>query len=375
MKAPEKRILFIITHLELGGAQKQLLTLIRNLDHSRYRLYLCAGDYGYLKEEFLNLPNLKVKPIKELVRNINPLYDVIAFLKIYLYIKKNKFDIIHTHSPKASFLGRWAAFLAKTRNIIYTVHGWPFHKFMNPLSYHLYLYLERLTAKITKRIIVVSNADLAIGIKKKIAGPDKLFLIHYGVDIKLWEDIFLKRKQSLSSKNLVVNVSSLKPQKDLASFLEMVRLVLDKKSQLKFSIIGDGPLKRYIQKTIRKKGLQNHISLEGWNKDISPAFCQASLVVLTSLWEGLPLVIIEAVIAGIPVVVTDTGGVLDIVENLGNGIVVGPKRIKELYQAVINILDNYNEWTRRIENHRKSSRLSYWSQERMIEETKKLYHP
>jgi glycosyltransferase involved in cell wall biosynthesis len=369
----KKRILFIITHLELGGAQKQLLSILKSINQAKYIIHLITSDKGYLKEEFLRLSYIKLKLIPQLKRRINPLLDTIVFFKIYFYIKRNRFYIVHTHSPKASILGRWAAYFAGTKNIIYTVHGWPFHKFMNSFSYYLYLFLEKLTAKITKKIIVVSKADFRIGIEKKIASPDKLILIHYGVDIGLWESIFLKRKEWLPSGNLIVNVSSLKLQKDLYSFLEMAKLILNKKRQLRFFIIGEGPLKKQIMKAIKKCGLENHVFLKGWAKDIFSLLSKASLLVLTSLWEGLPLVVIEAVIAGVPMVVTDTGGVLDIVENHHNGIITQPKQIQKLSEAVIMILDNYNEWRKKIENHRKNLNLLHWSQERMIEETESIY--
>ena len=139
----KKKILFIITYLELGGAQKQLLYIIEGLDKSKYEVYLYAGGRGYLKRYFLSLSSVDVKLDFFLIREINPFFAAAAFLKLLFFIRKHKFDIVHTHSPKASLLGRWAAYFAGVRNIIYTVHGWPFHKFMNPIAYNFYLFLDR----------------------------------------------------------------------------------------------------------------------------------------------------------------------------------------------------------------------------------------
>ena len=180
----KKKILFIITHLELGGAQKQLLSLINNLDRDKYSLYLCAGNNGYLKKKFTNSHFLKVSFIAELVRRISPFNDFAAFFKLYFFIRRNRFDIVHTHSPKASILGRWAAYFAGVRNIVYTVHGWPFHDFQNPLIRCAYIFLEKLTAFITKKIIVVSSSGLREGINKKVSFAGKFVIIHYGLDIK-----------------------------------------------------------------------------------------------------------------------------------------------------------------------------------------------
>ena len=139
----KKKILFIITHLELGGAQKQLLSLIENLDRDKYSLYLCAGDDGYFKSKFKAVAFLKVYFVPELVRRISPLNDLIVFLKLYFFIRKNGFDIVHTHSPKASILGRWAAYLSGVKGIIYTAHGWPFHDQLNQLLAKLYFFWRR----------------------------------------------------------------------------------------------------------------------------------------------------------------------------------------------------------------------------------------
>jgi len=367
------RILFIITHLELGGAQRQLFYILKNLDKDKYFLYLYAGNRGYLKRDFLNLSHIKVKLSSSLIREINPFLDAVTFLRLLFFIKNNRFDIVHTHSPKASILGRWAAFLLGVKNIIYTVHGWPFHKFMNPFMYTFFLYLERLTAKITKRIIVVSKADLKIGIDKKIAPQDKFNFIHYGVDIEKMERTFLKRKDELYSKELIINISSLKHQKGLYYFLDTAKLIIAKRNKLKFLLIGDGPLKNHIKKAITSYGLKNYVYLAGWVDDLSRIFSKTSVLVLTSLWEGLPLVVLEAIIAGIPAVVTNTGGLLDIVENYRNGIIVKTRDTEKISKAVLQVLDNYDQWCRMIKSYRKNINLYYWSIERMIKDVSNLY--
>jgi len=362
-----KKILFIITHLELGGAQRELLLLIKNLDPKKYKLFLLAGDYGFLKEDFLKISHLKVYLIKELKREINIFYDIFAFIKIFLYIKKHKFDIIHTHSPKASFLGRWAAFFAGCKNIVYTVHGWPFHKFISPVSYYLYLFLEKLTAKITKKIIVVSKKDLNEG--KKITPISKLKLIHYGIETNIFEKVFKER----NSNNFIITVSSLKPQKGLKYFLNMAEEVLRVFTDIKFYILGDGPLRKKIKRLIKKKRLDKNVFLLGWQRDITYFYKKTIIFVLTSLWEGLPLSVIEAVISGIPLIVTNTGGVLDIVKNKKQGLVVEFKDIKNLGKICVEMLKNIDEWNRIIKKERERLNTEYWSYQRYIREIEMLY--
>ncbi|MFH1519714.1 MAG: glycosyltransferase family 4 protein [Candidatus Omnitrophota bacterium] len=368
-----KKVLFVITHLELGGAQKQLLSLIKKLDPDEYSLYLCAGDCGYLKEEFVNFSRLNLKLIPELTRRINPIYDFIAFAKLYFYIRRNKFDLIHTHSPKASVLGRWAAFFAGSRNIIYTVHGWPFHRFMNRLVYRLYFILEKVSSLITKKIIVVSQADFTVAVVKKVASIRKLTLIHYGVDVESFKKIYEERKNFSARETSVITVSALKAQKGLNHFLQIASCLSGELPRTKFYIIGDGPLREQLKKRIKALGLEQKVILTGWNKDVYPFYHKASLFVLTSLWEGLPVALIEAVISGIPVVITNTRGVLDIVENNKQGKVVELDDLERMPVICKDLLRNYKHWNKIVKQERENINMSYWSQARMIQETEKLY--
>ncbi|MBL7069179.1 MAG: glycosyltransferase family 4 protein [Candidatus Omnitrophica bacterium] len=372
MSAHKKKILFVITYLELGGAQKQLLSIIKKLNTDKYSLYLFAGDSGYLKEEFKQIPYLEKKLIPELKRSINPVDDIKVFFKLYNYIRKERFDIVHTHSPKASILGRWAAYSAGVKNIIYTVHGWPFHKFMPRALYWFFLFLERLTANITKKIIVVSKGDLKIGIDRRIAPEGRIILIHYGVDIKMLDDIY-KRRKKRRLNDMIINISSLKRQKGLSYFLKSAKSISDKNGNPQFFIIGDGPLRQSLERDVEKEGLGDRVNIEGWVGDISGLLSNASILMLTSLWEGLPLCVIEAALAGVPMVVTDTGGSLDIVANNRNGIVVRPGSAEELSRAALSILGDYKRWISVIEEERKNLDISYWSCERMLDQLDNIY--
>ncbi|MFH1504486.1 MAG: glycosyltransferase family 4 protein [Candidatus Omnitrophota bacterium] len=368
----KKKILFIITHLELGGAQKQLLSIVNGLDNSQYLVCLFAGKQGYLQEKFLKSSFFQVRLIPQLVRNINPVYDFIAFLKLYFYIRKNKFYIVHTHSPKASILGRWAAYFAGVKNIVYTVHGWPFHGFMNSAGYYLYLVLEKITAKITKKIIVVSNSDLQKGVKNKIAKAEKFSLIHYGIDIDKFENVYKERKK-LKPKNTILTISALKPQKGLFYFLGAAKMLLKENPKLNFIIAGAGPFKKKIEKRIRLLGLSNKVRLEGWVDNIEELFKKASVFVLTSLWEGLPISLIEAVSSGVPIVVSDTEGLRDLVKDKQQGFIVQPGDSKIVKEKCWQILKSSEDWSRVIEVNRNRINLSYWSEKRMIKEIEGIY--
>ncbi len=367
----KKKILFVITYLELGGAQKQLLSIINRLNPQKYSMHLCAGANGCLKKEFFRVKSLRIKFIPQLVRQISLVNDLIAFLKLYSYIRREHFDIVHVHSPKASVVGRWAAYLAGAQKIVYTVHGWPFHRFMNRFVYYSYLLLEKASARITDKIIVVSNADFNIGIKQRIAPKEKIVLVHYGVNTFIYEKVYFQRKVSYPLS--IVTVSALKKQKGIFDFLSVADKLLKKSPTLNFVIFGDGPLRETIEKKIGALNLTGKVELKGWSCELSNAYQEAGIFLLTSLWEGLPVALIEAVLSGVPVVATNTGGVLDIVNNGKQGVILDCRAIGKIVDTCWNILKNYEEWSTIINNGRPRIDLSYWDRERMIKEVENIY--
>lgn len=367
----KKKILFIITYLEMGGAQTQLLRLVKNLDQRKYEVYICAGRQGYLAGDFSQVEGLTLYFVPHLVRCIHPLYDFMAFFELYRYIRRHTFDIVHVHCPKASMLGRWAAYAAGVRNIVYTVHGWPFHAYMNPLARFLYKFLERLTARITKKIIVVSQYDRDRGVAGFIAPPNMFSLVHYGIDVIEFQKT--RGEHAVSRFPAVITVSSFKPQKGMCYFLAAVKNILKVYPDSRFIVIGDGPGRRRFEDAVRKNKISRSVSVTGWQRDISVFFHQASLFILTSLWEGLPVSLIEAVIAGIPVVVTDTGGVRDIVVQGQQGIIVPRADVSALEAACIEMLRDYESWRTIVSSRRKGIDSDCWSVARMVGKVSLIY--
>ena len=153
MKIKKLRILHIITQLELGGAQKNVLDIIRLLDKDRYTVYLVSSNKGTLVKDALGIPGVKTVSLSSLKRPINPFADLVTLFKLTFLLKKEGITLVHTHSSKAGILGRWAARLAGVPVIIHTIHGWSFHNHLNFPTKSLYTFLERTTAKFTDKLI------------------------------------------------------------------------------------------------------------------------------------------------------------------------------------------------------------------------------
>ncbi|GAH03767.1 unnamed protein product, partial [marine sediment metagenome] len=212
-------ILHIITKLELGGAQKSTLHIIDLLNKDRYNLSLISSNAGILIPEARSIPQIDLSLLSILKRAVDPVKDFFALVSLIKLIKRKKFDIVHTHSSKAGILGRWAAKLAGVPVVLHSVHGWGFHHRQNPLTRRLFIYLERITAKITNRLIAVSQSDIKGGLNARIGTEDKYTLLRYGISLQKFigcQADIKKKKEELGIKTdspIVGMVACFKPQK------------------------------------------------------------------------------------------------------------------------------------------------------------------
>ena len=368
-------LLYVITKLELGGAQKQLLSLITNLDRERYNLSLITARDGFLVESALSIQQLTLVRSKFLERSINPVKDFLVFCQIYNFIRKHKIDIVHTHSSKAGILGRWAARLAGTKYIVHTVHGWSFNDYQNPFWSKLVIWLERLAALITHRLIVVSDRDLQKGLVNRIGCKDKYKLIRYGIDYQAFsqknED--LRKELKLNPTDLLVGmVACFKPQKSPQDFIMLAYLVNQVMPETKFLLIGDGVLRRKIEFLIAKFHLEAKVFLTGWREDIPRVLSAVDIFVLTSLWEGLPVSVLEAMAASQPVVATDTGGIAEVVIREKTGFLLSPGDIKGMAEKLIRLLKDEN-LRKRLGHDARDSLRDNFTIENMLRNTENLY--
>jgi glycosyltransferase involved in cell wall biosynthesis len=336
-------ILYVITKLELGGAQKQLLSLIQQLDKERFQPFLFTASEGLLIPEALSVRNLILKRSRWLERPINPLNDLLALIELYVFIKRNKIAIVHTHSSKAGILGRFAAHLIKVKVIIHTVHGWSFNDYQpSPIRY-LFIRLERFVAKFTRRLIVVSSYDMRGGLENRIGNESKYIIIRYGIkhtDFGII-DHGIRGELGINPQDLVVGmISCFKPQKSPQDFISLAYLVNQNLPEARFLLVGDGVMRKHIEKLVCKFSLKKNVIFTGWRKDIPRILSAIDVFVLTSLWEGIPVSILEAMASSKPVVATDTGGVAEVITNEKTGFLVVPGDTKTMSKRLMALLND-----------------------------------
>lgn len=379
------KVVRIITRLNIGGPAMHVILLSSSLNSSGlYKdILVCGrvseseGDMNYLAKE----KGVRPLVVPELVRDIDLKNDFKAFLKLLAIIKKEKPDIIHTHTAKAGALGRLAAIFAGVPVKIHTFHGHIFDGYFSPGKARFFLYVERFLALFTSRIAVVSDRIKdEIVHELKVTNESKGVVIplglEFGILLKCEEKKGLfRRKFSLPEDAMLVGiVGRLVPIKNHRMFVDAARVILnkDKAPCVKFLIIGDGELKSSLEGYVKSLGLEDHIIFTGWVDDLASVYAGLDIVALTSLNEGTPVSLIEAMASAKPVLATDVGGVRDLIQEGKNGLMVDTNDVNDFANKLLRLIEDY-ELRRRLGEYGREYVIQRYSDDRLVKNIKNLY--
>jgi len=339
------KILRIITRLNIGGPAIHAVLLTKGL---RFKTQLVTGSVGEGEGDMSYLAEEKgVRPIliPELGRKIRWRDDIVAFLKLYRLIKKEKPDIIHTHMAKAGTLGRLAGIVAGVPIRIHTFHGHVFQGYFNPLATKLFIIIERVLARFCQRIVTISPAQYhQLCYDYKIAPRDRFVLIPLGFDLAPFLNSEtqagrLRKELDIPLETYLIGIiGRLTPVKNHRLFFRAAREVLKREPEVKFLVIGDGELREELNAFVKKLGIEEKVIFLGWRRDMDLIYADLDVVVLTSINEGTPVTLIEAMASAKPVVATRVGGVPDVVKDGVNGILVPPEDAAGLAQGMLKLL-------------------------------------
>ena len=313
---PVHTICHIITKLELGGAQEVALYTVSHLDRTKFISILVAGPGGLLTDEASQLPGVRTIIVPFLGRQIHVISDLLALFKLMVLFRRLRPSIVHTHSSKAGILGRWAAWFAGVPVIVHTVHGFGITPAQSRWFQRLLILLERMTGWVTTHWVTVATVDAGRGREWGLFHSN-VSVIRPGIDPLPFQQALEPavrrriREEFGAGDNhyLIGAVACMKPQKAPEDFLSVAQRVCEQVPQARFVMIGDGELRPRVEALIRHYGLHDRVALAGWRRDIDRAMNSLDALLLTSHWEGLPRVILEATCAGLPIVATDVGGV------------------------------------------------------------------
>lgn len=363
------KILYIVTAAEFGGAPLHVLQLMEHMKKQGHMVGLVAAPEPRLMQEAKSLA-VQVFPNPHFVRPVKPYKDIRALKPVFQAIKAFQPDLVHAHSTKAGYAARLSSAILR-KPVIFTAHGWAFTEGRSPWSRRLLSLAERLAAKVTTKIICVSEHDLRLALQFNVARPDQLVVIHNSIDPQPFlqaDGAKIRQQLELEETPVLIFVNRLAPQKDP---LTLVKAIRDLPS-VKLMMVGDGSLRSEVERFIHDNGLASRVILTGKRWDIPNLLAASDVFVFSSRWEGLPYAIIEAMVAGLPVVATRVGGVPELVEDGITGFLVPPKDPKALAEAIQKLLDDPDLRCRMGQAGRKKA-LKEFTLERMLVETQRVY--
>jgi glycosyltransferase involved in cell wall biosynthesis len=337
------RVLRIAGRLNIGGPSFHTILLTQLLDTGRYESMLAVGSVGAREGDMTDFATDRgVAPyeIPMMRREVRPLLDVVALWHLYRLMRRFRPTIVHTHAAKAGALGRIAAILARVPIVVHTYHGHVFHSYFGPFRTRAYLAVERLLARATDQVIAVGPL-----LRRDLAGygfdrGNRLTTVLLGLDLQQFlapdsDGVGLRRELGLGDGVLLVGiVARLVPVKDHVTFLAAAARVLGSGVRAHFLIVGDGDLRSDLELAAQRLGIAPHVSFLGWRHDLPSVYRALDIVALSSLNEGLPVAVIEAMASARPVVATDVGSVSDLVVAGKTGYVVPPRSPDELADAI-----------------------------------------
>jgi glycosyltransferase involved in cell wall biosynthesis len=315
--------------------------------------------------------------IPHLGRQIHPWNDLLAFGEMYRQIRNGRYTIVHTHSSKAGILGRWAARLAGVPIIVHTPHGHVFYGYYGRALTSLFVILERLTARITDKIITLTEQGISEHVDRRIAPREKFISIHSGVDLTPYTELppdpaAARKRFGLSQDCLVVgSVGRFEPVKGYDILLRAAGLLRARQPKVQFLLAGDGEEAPRLKRLANELRIGDRVIFPGWQQELPQVLSALDLFVLPSRNEGMGRVLVQAMAMGTPIVATRVGGIPEVLGEGEAGLLVAPDDPIELASAIERLLTD-KDLARKI-GEAGRRRASAYSADKMVANIESLY--
>jgi len=365
---PKKIRLMQITHdLAIGGLQQVVVNICRTINRDKFDVsVLCLRELGEFVPEVEQM-GIKVHFLPQKHNGT----DYLSFLKVAKILRKEKIDIIHTHNTQPFIDGTIGALLSGVKTIIHTDHARDFP------DKRRYMFAEWLMFHFAHKVVGVSDHTSNNLVKYEHISKKKIATIVNGIDEAKYDisvDKDKKRNELLiQKKGPVIGLGvRLSEQKGITYLLQAMPAVVKQFPDISLVIAGQGVLENNLKEETRSLGIIEHVFFVGPRLDMPELLKLFNLYVLPSLWEGLPMVLLEAMAAGCPIVATDVGGNFTVIKNKYNGSLFEPKRPDLLASEIIRVLSDKQTISRYINNSLDIFRKKF-SAEIMTRQYEKLY--
>ncbi|MBI2625235.1 MAG: glycosyltransferase family 4 protein [Candidatus Nealsonbacteria bacterium] len=370
----KKKVFFLVTQSEFGGAQRYIYELIKGISPEKYEFIIAAGEGDKGLNFKFQTSNVKTISLRHLKRTPGPLSIFRAIIEIVGLLKKERPDVLFLCSTTAGILGSIAGYLYKRSKIIYRIGGWAFKDPRNQILNFLILLAEKLTALLKDVIIVNNEEDLRLALKYRVAPKNKLVKIYNGIDANKLE--FLPKEEARSRLSLnwgivVGTVANFYKTKGLEYLIKAISNLKSKTSNLACLIIGDGRERKKLEALIKKHGLESTVFLAGRIPDAYKYLKAFDVFVLPSLKEGFPWIILEAMAAELPIVATRVGALPEIINDGVNGFLIKPGDSQEIAEKIVWLSEHPSEAIKMAGKARERIEKGFGLQE-MVQKTEKL---
>lgn len=323
-----------------------LVSHIKHLINQGHKVDIATNITDGVNKELIDM-GVKIFNI-DFQRNPLSIKNKKAYKEIKRLQQKEKYDIVHVHTPVASFVTRLALKNDKNLKIVYTCHGFHFYKGGSPINWMVFYPLEKIAAKWTDALVTINTEDYEIAKTFKLRRNGKVSKI-YGVGIEKekyvvgdFDKSIYRRKLGLNDNDFVILVlAELNKNKNHIQLIKAMNLLKDKYPNIKAIFAGTGPLEDDIKKQIKENKLEDKISLLGWRNDVKELINSSDLVGLFSKREGLGKCLLEAMICGKCVIATNTRGPRELIQQDVNGFMFDIDDIETTSKAIEKIyIDN-----------------------------------
>ena len=368
------RVMQVIARMNVGGPAVLVADLMRNLDSSMFETKLVTGycdenESDYLEEVAYDVAAIR---IPGLGRSVSPIKDLGAFILLVKEIRSFKPDVIHTHTAKAGVLGRLAGLIARPQaKRVHTFHGHLLHGYFSSSKTRLVILLERFLGLITNKFIAIGNVVKNELVRAGIAQESKFEVIYPGLqELDRYPKTDARAALDLDpSKRYLVFVGRLTTIKRPDRLIDLARFLKDNHPDSWVLIAGAGELLDSLRAQVEKEVLP--VTFLGWRKDIGMILSTSDIAVLCSDNEGIPLTLIQASQAGLPIVSTNVGSVSDIVVNGITGLLTEVSS-KGLIEGVSGLLDD-SALGMRLGKAGQERAREFFSSRTMVERHQSLY--
>jgi glycosyltransferase involved in cell wall biosynthesis len=371
------KVLQFVTRLDLGGAQEICLDLCRRLLAQGHEVHLLTGTGGELMEDARRMRGLVLHAWPDWRHAIRPLSDLRCALRLVGLLRRERFDLLHTHSSKAGLVGRLGALVARTpRRVVHHVHGWSFNASQPAPVRALYVWLERFAARKSFLLVACCRATGEQGLRSRIGRPCDHRVVVNGItrraNLKRRDRAAVRRRLGLGRRDLLfLQLGNLKPQKDPVTFARAAVVAGRRLRRARFWIAGAGPLRAEVERVAAAGGLGDRFRVLGWRRDVDDLLSGADVLVLTSRFEGLPMAVLRSMAAGLPAVATAVDGTPEAVADGRTGYLVQPGEAQAVAEAMLAL--GRRPARRRRMGRAARARSVHFSADRAARETLALY--